>query len=170
MVALLAVGGFIFGAVKFAGANKNSSSQTAANNPANNQNSSGGGRGSGGRSGRGNFSPPTTGTIQTISGPNLTLTASDNSIKNVTTDSNTRFSKFDNGNRTQISLTDLKVGDQVSVIGSSDSTGTIVARMVFLGQMPTGGFRGGSNGSGGNFQQNDNSQNSTESVGNTQQL
>lgn len=166
LVALIIGGGVTFGILKLTKANKGSSQQAISNDQFN-QKGEAGGQGFAGRIGRGNFSPPTTGTIQTISGSTITLTATDNSTKSITTDSNTRFSKFDNGTRTTLALSDLKTGDQISVMGTSDSSGNITARMVFIGQMPTPQRR--SSESGG-FNNDNNLQQNYENPTSTEQL
>jgi hypothetical protein len=113
--------------------------------------SNGGGNGgasSGGSGRRGNFTPPTTGTISNINGNTITMTASDNSTKTITCSDTTRISENTNGQMTQLSLTDLSNGETINVMGTA-SGDNITARMIFIGDMPArGNWRGGGNSNG----------------------
>ena len=112
--------------------------------------------GSGQRTGRGNFKP-TTGTIASISGQTLVITLADNTTKNIDCSNTSRISETQNGTTTQLAFADLKVGDKINVMGT-DTNGTIAARMIFIGDMPTrGGGGGGYGGSGSGGQSNQNS-------------
>lgn len=128
------------------------SAQSGQNSPGNF------GGGSGQRANRGSFKP-TTGTIASISDQTLTITLSDNSTKKIDCSNTSRFSKNDNGTMSQISFSDLKNGDKVNVIGT-DNNGTIAARMVFVGDMPTRGAGGFNR---GQYQQQDQNSQGTQS-------
>lgn len=86
---------------------------------------------------RGPFSPPVRGlffrgahgaigTIQAINDQIVTIQTRDGKTQMILMDNNTRFDK----NFQKITLSDLKVGDQILVIGSPSADGQINARLV----------------------------------------
>ena len=151
---LLVIGGLVWLGFKFLKPkNNNVVAQTTDNQPTGDS-QSGGWAGRGNRQGgRGNFSPPVHGTIQSISGNNIILTADDGSTKNVTTDANTRITDMENGERTQLALSDLANGESISVMNSGTDTTNITARMIFIGTFTPGQGRG--NWGGGSQNSND---------------
>ncbi|MCX6808690.1 MAG: hypothetical protein NTW50_03415 [Candidatus Berkelbacteria bacterium] len=93
--------------------------------------------------GRGNFQP-LHGTIASINGQTIVMTTDDKSTKNINCSTTTRISRQDNGQMTQLSISDLKVSDEINVM-SSDTTATdITPRMIIIGTFtaPTGGSGG----------------------------
>lgn len=105
------------------------------NNSSSNQQQAGYGGGGGfGGGNRGNFKP-TTGTISSISGQILEVNVSGTTDK-VDCSNVSRIMESENGTTTQLTFSDLKVGQTVNVMGTN-SNGTIAARMIFIGTMPT---------------------------------
>jgi hypothetical protein len=143
--------------------NKTASNQNGQSFGGNGNGGDFGGGGSGGSGRRGNFTPPTAGTISNISGETITMTdTSDNSTKTITCDSTTRFSEFSNGQRSQLSISDLTNGETINVMGTANGN-NITAKMIFVGTMPTRGSWGG----GGPNGSPDNSSNDNSSSDNS---
>ncbi len=153
-VVVLAVGGF-FGVKALAGGG--SSTSTAANAP------TAGGQGGAGRRG-------TIGTLQSIDGSTLTVAtfnrgagganggggaaAGVGNTTTVTTGSSTKFYKTVSG-----ALSDIKVGDRVTAMGTPAGDNTVTAaRITDIGTMNAGGFAGfgGGNGGGRRFRNGNN--------------
>jgi hypothetical protein len=84
----------------------------------------------------------TSGTIVSITGAKMVVTAQDGTTKNITTSSNTRVSTT-----TTTTLSALKVGQKVTVVGATGSTGDITATSVSEGARGFGARPGGGNGS-----------------------
>ncbi|HUD20958.1 MAG TPA: hypothetical protein VMQ44_02740 [Candidatus Saccharimonadales bacterium] len=119
----------------------------------------GGGRfGSGQGGNRDNFSR-VSGTLTAKTDTALTIKDTSGATDTVTISSTTRFNKSDGTNTSIITLADLAIGDTINAMGTKDSSGSITARMVFDGVMPT--FQPGQNPSGGDQYQppTDNSNN-----------
>ncbi len=68
------------------------------------------------------------GAIQTIEGQRITVQSRDGKLQTILVDNDTRFDK----DFKQISFTDLKVNDQIVVIGSPNADGEINARLIGL--------------------------------------
>jgi hypothetical protein len=100
----------------------------------------GGTPGGTGATGGGNF---TSGTISAVDGDTVTLTLTDGSTVKVKTSTDTTVTKSDTA-----AVTDLKKGETVTVIGTTDSSGNVTATTVTEGA--TGGFGGGTPPSGTN--------------------
>lgn len=153
VILLVAVGICTFAGFKFLKGSKSNTAAQMANSSAQDQPGSGFGSGNGnsaqgGRSGRngqgrGNFQP-VHGTIASIDGQIIKMTADDNSTKNITTSSTTRITRMDSGQRVTLTLSDLKVGDEINVMNSGTDTTNIAARMIIVGQftMPQNGGGG----------------------------
>jgi hypothetical protein len=74
------------------------------------------------------------GTVATISGPNMTITGSDGTDYNVKLDSTTVYSKIG-----AAKVSDLKIGGAVTATGVKASNGSITAQAVtILLALPTG--------------------------------
>ncbi|MEI6144583.1 MAG: hypothetical protein WCP91_03210, partial [Candidatus Berkelbacteria bacterium] len=148
---VIVIGGGIYVGLRFLKpANASSNNQSA---DASGQNNSGpGGRFGGG--GRGNFKP-LTGTIASISGLTIVMTASDGSTKNIVTTSDTRISEMDNGTRQTLSISDLKTGETINVMAQDTTVNPITPQMIIIGTFTppaesSGGYQGGGNGGGWN--------------------
>jgi preprotein translocase subunit YajC len=83
----------------------------------------------------------TAGTIESVDGGTLTLKLADGSTVKVTTSDSTRVSET-----TESSVSKLKKGDTVTVIGQKDSSGDVTADSISEGQGGFGGFRAGRGG------------------------
>ena len=88
------------------------------------QNPSGGQPGQGGNPPGGFGGPGVSGTVKSVSGSTIQLSAQDGSTVTVKTDSNTMFQKTVTG-----TLTDIQVGARITVIGEQ-SSGTTTARTI----------------------------------------
>lgn len=158
VILVVVLGGAFFAALKYLKSSKAQNNQTA---DANGQNSPGqnGRFGRGGN--RGNFTP-LHGTISGVSDSTIVMKTDDGSSKNITTTSDTRIMKMDNGERSTLALSDLKVGDEINVMTEDSSQNPIAARMIFIGTFSPpanrGQWQGG--GTGGNLQE-ENSDNSS---------
>jgi hypothetical protein len=102
----------------------------------------GNGGGFGGGAGNGNFA---TGTVQSVSGNNITLQSRGGTTMTVVVNSSTKITKTESG-----SLSDLKTGDTVVVIGSQSSDGSIAATAISEGRGFGGGFGRFGQGGGAN--------------------
>jgi len=140
---LLVVGGFVWLSVKFLKPKSNTLAVQATNNQFPQGNGqSGGWAGRGNGQGRGNFAPPVHGTIKSISGSTIVMTADDGSTKNVTTSADTRITEMTNGQRTELALSDLTNGEEISVMNSGTDTTNLQARMIIIGTFTPGQNRG----------------------------
>ncbi|MDQ1532653.1 MAG: hypothetical protein QOF28_414 [Actinomycetota bacterium] len=91
--------------------------------------------------------PGTAGTISSISGSTLTVKGADGTSTDVNTTSATTVTKSATG-----ALSDVKVGDHVSVNGTGTSTQIAAQRVTDTGSTaPTNGLQGGRPGGGGGF-------------------
>ena len=142
--AVLAAGGF-FGVDAIASHTKSVASAAASGGPGG-QGGFGGGQGGGPRGGGGVF-----GTIKAIDGPSLTVTTNDGSTETVTTTRATTTTRA-----VAAALSDVKIGDQVVVMGTGTTTiaatsitdtGTNAATAAPAGAGQAGGSR--ANGGGG---------------------
>jgi hypothetical protein len=68
----------------------------------------------------------TMGTVEKIEGGIITVTTTNGSV-NIVTSSSTTLQKMDNG-----SLTDIKIGDSITVSGESQDDGSIQASNIFI--------------------------------------
>jgi hypothetical protein len=66
------------------------------------------------------------GTVEKIEGGIITVTTTNGSV-NIVTSSSTTLQKMDNG-----SLTDIKIGDSITVSGESQDDGSIQASNIFI--------------------------------------
>jgi hypothetical protein len=136
LILVIGIGGIAFGAYEI---HKLSSNKTATatndQNPSQGGNNPGGGGGRqwGQGGGRGNFTPPVHGTIASISGSTIVMTADDGSTKNVAVSGTTRITETQNGSRTTLQLSDLKQGEEISVMNSGTDTTNLTARMIIIG-------------------------------------
>ena len=106
--------------------------------------STGGQNGRTGRGGqRGNFQR-LHGTITSISSQTINMTADDKSTKTLTCDDNTRISTQENGQMTQLTLSELKPGDEINVMGDDTSSSNITPRMIIVGTFTAPQNGGGS--------------------------
>jgi hypothetical protein len=101
------------------------------------------GTGTGGANGAGAF---TAGTIQSVDGDTITVKLQDGSTVKVTTSDSTKVTET-----TSSSVSKLKSGDEITVIGEKDSSGDVTARSIAEGQSGLGlrgfgGQRGGGTG------------------------
>ncbi len=150
IIVVILVGGIYSGIRFLKPANAGSNDQTAN---ASGQNPSGqNGRFAGGR---GNVKP-LTGTISSISGMTIVMTASDGSTKNIATTGETRISEMENGSRTTLALTDLTVGETINVMAQDTSADPITPRIIIVGTFspPSGGSQGGGWNAGGSSSDN----------------
>jgi hypothetical protein len=116
------------GGIKFFKSGKNNSTASSPNNfPNQSQN----GRSRGGFN-RGNLMR-TTGTVSSVSDNTILMKAEDGTNKNVIVSSSTQIMKAANGQPFQIQLSDIKTGDQITVMSSSTS-GDIQATIIMDGQ------------------------------------
>ncbi len=103
-------------------------------------------------SNRPNFKP-LHGTISSIQDQTIVMKADDGSSKNIICSSTTRIMEQSNGQRVQLAVTDLKVGDEINLMSSDTTQSNITAQMIFIGQftMPqrgSGSWQGGQNSTG----------------------
>jgi len=144
VLVVIVIGAAVFLWYKFLGPGKTKSTQTADNGSQQNGSGFGGqngqSRGRGGSGQRGNFTP-LHGTVSSINGQTIVMKADDGSNKNIICDSNTRISEQDNGQMTQLALTDLKNGDEITVMANGSTSGDITPRMIIIGTFtrPSGG-------------------------------
>jgi Cu/Ag efflux protein CusF len=102
----------------------------------------GNGTGTGGANGAGAF---TAGTIQSVDGDTITVKLQDGSTVKVTTSDSTKVTET-----TSSSVSKLKSGDEITVIGEKDSSGDVTATTIAEGQSGLGlrGFGGQRGGNG----------------------
>lgn len=138
LVAVLVVG--MFGGVLIGHATAASAQGAAAGGFSRGPNGGAGGTGGTGGAGfaGGGF---TSGTIVSISGTTMVLKAQDGTTKTVTTSGSTRVSKT-----STTTLSALKAGQRVTVIGAAASNGDIAATSVSEGARGFGGRPGGAAG------------------------
>jgi hypothetical protein len=137
LIAVLVVG--VFGGVLIGHATASSAQGAAASGFPRGLNGGTGGAGGAGFAG-GGF---TSGTIVSISGTTMVVKAKDGTQKTVTISSSTRVTKT-----LSASVSDLKAGQAVTVIGATGSTGDIAATSVSEGARGIGGRLGGAGGTG----------------------
>ncbi|MHC5797170.1 hypothetical protein ACVXZ4_13540 [Lacisediminihabitans sp. FW035] len=139
LVAVLVVG--VFGGVLIGHATASSAQGVSAGGFSRGLNGGGGTGGAGGAGfGGGGF---TSGTIVSVSGSTMVVKAQDGTQKTVTIASSTRVTKTSSA-----SVSDLKAGQTVTVIGATGSNGDIAATSVSEGARGFGGRLGGGAGSG----------------------
>jgi len=106
----------------------------------------------GGNGGNRGIFTPLHGTITEINGSTIIMKADDGSNKNITITSDTRIMKTENGQRTTLAMSDLKIGDEINVMSQDTSADPVSARMIIIGTFspPTnrGQWQGGSPDSG----------------------
>jgi hypothetical protein len=97
---------------------------------------------------RGGFA---TGSIETLNNNGFTLSLSDGSTKDVTLTATSTIQNYASASSTPTKITSdqLSVGEQVSVIGTPNTDGSIDARMARTGTLPAAGSRGNGAGYGG---------------------
>lgn len=134
----------VLGVVVWAGIKFFKSSKSNQNSQANSNSQNQGFRGGGFN--RGNFTR-THGIVSSISPSGLVMKADDGSTKNVVVSTSTRIMKEENSQPSQIKLSDIKTGDEITVMSSSTS-GDLQARMIMDGQFT---FNRSQNGSFPNF-------------------
>ncbi len=111
------------------------------------QGGSGGGAGQNGGGARPGAAGPggfTAGTISSIDGDTITLKLQDGSTVKVSTSDSTRVTQTSTS-----SVSKLKKGDTITVIGQRDSSGDVSATNIAEGASGLGGFRGGFGGGRG---------------------
>jgi hypothetical protein len=89
------------------------------------------------------------GTIEVLNGTGFTITLSNGDTKNINLSATTTVQNYATASSTPTTITadQLSVGEQVSVIGTPESDGSIDARFVRTGAVPTRPI-GGTGGSG----------------------
>ncbi|MGA2666638.1 MAG: hypothetical protein ABSE91_00930 [Patescibacteria group bacterium] len=147
----------IFGGYELFKSSKSSNQQASANSGS--QSGSSGSRRFGGS--RDNFKP-LHGNITALNGQTIVMKADDGSTKNIDISSSTRIMEQQNGQMTQLSLSDLKVGDEINVMASDTTSSDITPRMIIIGQFqrPTN-FSPGSGGFNGSGSTNSSNSNGT---------
>jgi hypothetical protein len=133
----------VLGIVVWAGIKFFKSSKGNQNSQTNSNSQNQGFRGGGNRAGFNRIH----GTVSSISQNGLVMKADDGSTKNVVVSTSTRIMKEKNGQPSQIKLSDIKTGDEITVMSSSAS-GDLQARMIMDGQFT---FNRSQNGSFPNF-------------------
>lgn len=85
-----------------------------------------------------------TGSIEELNGTGFTITLSNGDTKNIDLSATTTLQNYASASSTPTTITadQLSVGEQVSVIGMPNSDGSINARMVRTGDVPTRGAGG----------------------------
>ena len=99
--------------------------------------------------GQGNFNranfPRIHGTISSINGSTIVLKADDGNNKNIICSSSTRIIKQENGQMSQLTISDLKMGDEINVMSSAtDGQSDIQARAIIVGKFQPPQDRGSS--------------------------
>jgi hypothetical protein len=94
-----------------------------------------------------------TGSIEVLNGTGFTITLANGDTQNVTLAATTTIQNYATASTTPTTITadQLSVGEQVQIIGMSNSDGSITARIVRTGAVPArnaGGFGGGNRGGG----------------------
>ena len=152
IVSLLLLAGIAFVIVKYVIPANSKTTQAASTDQSKLGTQCGTGRAGRNGQGRGNFTR-LHGTIASINNQTVVMTADDKSTKNLTVTSTTRISEQQNGQMTQLSLSDLKVGDEINVMGGDTTSANLTPRMIIIGtlSMPQGGggWQRPNSGSGG---------------------
>lgn len=77
---------------------------------------------------------PVSGTIESISGQTIKIKTDNESSKNIICSDETRISEQVDGEMSQLSLSDLMVGDKINVMTEDSSSSDIKARMIMVGE------------------------------------
>jgi hypothetical protein len=145
------VGAIILAAVAFAGgfavANATATKvTTAAGNGGNFGNGQGLGPGASGRPRGGGFGGGATGTVGSVSSDQMTITTAAGGQRIVLLTPTTTVTEVTSATK---ALTDLKAGQTVTVVGTSNPDGSVTATNVVVGNVGAFGGRGGFGGPGG---------------------
>jgi hypothetical protein len=145
------VGAIILAAVAFAGgfavANATATKvTTATGNGGNAANGQGFGPGASGRPRGGGFGGGATGTVGSVASDQMTITTAAGGQRIVLLTPTTTVTEVTSATKT---VTDLKAGQTVTVVGTSNPDGSVTATNVVVGNVGAFGGRGGFGGPGG---------------------